>query len=56
MEKATFYGSGVIITNAKKTWVNYCSMKLMPQTFEIIDNELLLISSREDFEKKYPNR
>ena len=44
----------LIITNAKRGWVEYSSSILMPQVYKMIKKYIPLISARGEFEHQYP--
>lgn len=43
----------LIITNAKKGWVEYSSSILMPQVHKLIIKDIPIISARHEFESKF---
>lgn len=44
----------VIITNAKKGWVEFSSSKFMPKLHTILMKYVKIVSARVDYEEKYP--
>ena len=46
----------LIITNAKRGWVEYSSSILMPKVHKIILNYIPVISARAEFESIYPGQ
>jgi len=49
------YGEVVIVTNAMKKWV-YISSNLIPNTKELINNKIPIISARDLYQNKFPDR
>lgn len=52
MSKAKEVGRTVIITNARKTWVEYSGQNLLPLTNRELEYDISLISARDDFEHR----
>jgi len=44
----------VVITNAKKGWVEFSSSKFMPKLHTILMKYVKIISARVEYEEKYP--
>eukprot|EP00347_Sterkiella_histriomuscorum_P007820 403347439 len=44
----------VIITNAKKGWVEFSSSKFMPKLHNLLMNSVKIVSARVDYEDQYP--
>lgn len=47
-------GSVFIVTNAVKRWVSVSS-SILPNTQKIINNNIQIISARDEYQEKYPN-
>jgi len=54
LEKFLKFGKVLIITNARKGWVEYSSAYLLPRVHRLITSQIPVISARSDFESKYP--
>jgi len=54
LEKFLRFGKVLIITNARKGWVEYSSGYLLPRVHRLIKSQIPVISARSDFEGMYP--
>jgi hypothetical protein len=55
LEKSTKAGKTLIITNARKGWVEFSSSFMLPKAHKYILKHVEVISARENFEHKYPH-
>ena len=55
LDKLTKYGQIAIITNAVNKWVNI-SLSMLPQTKELIQKKITVLSAREQYQELYPDR